>query len=95
MWEKGLFDEVRGLLDMGVPPGCTAMQAIGYKEMVEAISGGCSIYDATLRIKTESRRYAKRQLTWRRRDAGVKWITWEKAPDFEKGLAAINEAINI
>ena len=75
MLEKGLLNEVRGLLDMGVPPGCTAMQAIGYKEMAEVVTGRCSMEDATEKIKMESRRYAKRQLTWLRRDTDVKWIT--------------------
>ena len=74
MLEKGLQDEVRGLLDMGVPPGSTAMQAIGYKEMIDVVLGGCGLSFAADRIKMETRRYAKRQLTWLRRDAGVKWV---------------------
>jgi tRNA dimethylallyltransferase len=89
MAENGLIDEVRGLLETGVPPGCTAMQAIGYKEMAEAISGACSAADALAKIKMESRRYAKRQLTWLRRDAAVKWITWDKTPDLEKGTSIV------
>ena len=63
---KGFEDEVRGLLDIGVPSAATAMQAIGYKEMAEALYGEYSVDEAILRIKTESRRYAKRQLTWLR-----------------------------
>ena len=73
MLEKGLQDEVSRLLDMGVPPGCTAMQAIGYKEMVDVVLGNCSLDAASDRIKMETRRYAKRQLTWLRRDAGIRW----------------------
>lgn len=82
MIEKGLEDEVRALLDVGVPPGCTAMQAIGYKETIGAINGGLDMDFAAGKIKTESRRYAKRQLTWLRRDESVNWLVWEKEPDF-------------
>ena len=64
---KGLEGEVRSLLDMGVPTGCTAMQAIGYKEMVGAINGDFSIEEAIDKIKMESRRYAKRQISWLKR----------------------------
>jgi len=74
MLKKGLFDEVRRLIDMGVPTGCTAMQGIGYKEMAEVITGKCDMSHAADKIKMESRRYAKRQLTWLRRDKEVKWI---------------------
>jgi tRNA dimethylallyltransferase len=80
---KGLEREVRSLLEMGVPPGSTSMQAIGYKEMAGAILGGASLGDAVDTIKMESRRYAKRQLIWLRRDDGLKWIIWEKEPDIE------------
>ena len=73
MLEKGLRDEVSDLLDMGVPPGCTAMQAIGYKEMVDVVFGNCSLESAADMIKMETRRYAKRQLTWLRRDVSVRW----------------------
>lgn len=64
MIDLGLEREVRELLDMGVSPDSTAMQAIGYKELVSVISGDCLLCDAASKIKMESRRYAKRQLTW-------------------------------
>ena len=64
MFEAGLPDEVKSLLDEGVSPECTSMQAIGYKETVLAIRGDCSIDEAKASIKQGSRRYAKRQLTW-------------------------------
>ena len=86
MLAAGLEDEVRRLLEMGAPPGCTAMQAIGYKEMAAAVRGECSAAAAAEKIKRESRRYAKRQITWLRRDSGVKWITWEKTPNLALGL---------
>ena len=89
MIENGLETEVRSLLDTGVPSVSTAMQAIGYKEMMGAIRGECSMENAIARIKQESRRYAKRQLTWLRRDAGVNWITWEIEPDIETAVKFI------
>lgn len=81
MVEAGLFDEVRALLAEGIPADCTAMQAIGYKEAVGAVRGACTEAEAADRIRQESRRYAKRQLTWLRRDPSLFWIRFEKAPD--------------
>lgn len=86
MIARGLLDEVRGLLDAGVPETGTAMQAIGYKELLPVLRGETSLLQGQAQIKQESRRYAKRQLTWLRRETGVKWILWEGVPNFEKGL---------
>ena len=77
----GLFDEVRALLDRGVPDDCTAMQAIGYKEAVLALRGAMTREEALERIKQSSRQYAKRQLTWLRRDKDIRWVCWDKQPD--------------
>lgn len=82
MAKAGLFDEVREILASGVPEKCTAMQAIGYKEAAQAIRGEITEAEAIDTIKRESRRYAKRQLTWLRRKEGMGWILWENAPDF-------------
>jgi len=84
MMRQGLEAEVRSLLAGGIPPESTAMQAIGYKELAAAIDGKCTVSEAVESIKRESRRYAKRQLSWLRRDKGVHWIFWKKEPDFEK-----------
>ena len=70
----GLLDEIRSLLDSGIPKKCTAMQAIGYKEFVEALDGNCTIEDATALVQQSSRHYAKRQLTWFRKNKNVHWI---------------------
>jgi len=86
MLEDGLVDEVRRLLEMGVDAGCTAMQAIGYKEIAAALRSGGDLAAAAEAVKQNSRRYAKRQLSWLRRDPTVHWIQWEKEPDFGKGL---------
>lgn len=81
MVRYGLFDEVEGLLTDGLSPDCTAMQAIGYKEIAYCCRGLYPPGEAIDRIKLASRRYAKRQLTWLRRDAGLHWIVWDGAPD--------------
>ncbi len=81
MVRDGLFDEAEGLLAEGLSPDCTAMQAIGYKEIADCCRGLYPPGEAIDRIKLASRRYAKRQLTWLRRDAGLHWIAWDGAPD--------------
>ena len=86
MMAAGLVEEVEGLLASGVPERCTAMQAIGYKEMAAALRAGRAVSEAAEEIKLRSRQYAKRQLTWFRREPSVKWITWEKIPDFSMAL---------
>lgn len=86
MMDQGLESEVRSLLGGGLPSESTAMQAIGYKELAAAIEGKCTFSEAVESIKRESRRYAKRQLSWLRRDKSVHWIFWEKEPDYEKAI---------
>ena len=86
MFARGLMDEVRSLLSSGVPDDCTAMQAIGYKEAVAALRGECSVEEARARIQQESRRYAKRQLTWFRRDKEIEWHRFGSEPDLSEAL---------
>ena len=83
MVEQGLFREVEGLLAAGLSPESTAMQAIGYKEVVRSLQGELSREEAVALIKQSSRRYAKRQLTWFNRDKEALPILWEDEPDFE------------
>lgn len=82
MVQQGLFDEVRALLAAGVPADCTAMQAIGYKELVRALDAGGDLAPAVEEIKRRSRQYAKRQLTWFRRKEDTEWILLDKMQDF-------------
>ena len=86
MMAQGLEGEVRRLLDDGVPAACTAMQAIGYKEMAAAILEGRPIGEGAEEVKLRSRQYAKRQLTWFRRNAGANWHLWDEIPDFSAAL---------
>ena len=83
---RGLEEEVRALLRAGIPPKSTAMQAIGYKEMVSALAGERPLAEGIAEIKLRSRQYAKRQLSWFRRREGAHWILWKKTPNFEECL---------
>ena len=74
MLEMGLISEIESLLGSGIPPKCTAMQAIGYKEFVAALDGQCTIEEAAAQVRQSSRRYAKRQLTWLRRNKAIHWL---------------------
>ena len=81
MMENGLEDEVRALLARGIDPKTTAMQAIGYKEMAAALRGECTVEQAVEEIKQSSRRYAKRQLTWFRRNEAIHWLYVDETPN--------------
>lgn len=83
MMEAGLTDEVKRLIDLGVDEKTTAMQAIGYKEIALALRGECSMSEAVETVKRESRRYAKRQLSWLSGKKDVNWILWKNEPDYE------------
>lgn len=74
MVEEGLVDEVTALLQEGFREGLTAGQAIGYKEIVAALDGQCTLAEAIDAIKLATRRYAKRQRTWFRKDTRIRWI---------------------
>lgn len=74
MLQMGLMEEIRQLLDSGIPAKCTAMQAIGYKEFVAALDGQCTPAEAAAQVQQSSRRYAKRQLTWFRRNPAMRWL---------------------
>ena len=74
MLDMGLVEEIRDLLAMGIPSKCTAMQAIGYKEFVSALEGQGTVAEAADLVRQSSRRYAKRQLTWFRRNPSMNWL---------------------
>lgn len=91
MVAAGLEDEVRRLLTSGISPKCTAMQAIGYKEFTQALSGEMTWQEATDVVKLRSRQYAKRQLTWFGRNPNTRWVRWDDPPEFEQGRRASTE----
>ncbi len=74
MLQQGLIAEIQALLKSGIPEKCTAMQAIGYKEFLEALEGKCSFQEAAAQVQQSSRHYAKRQLTWFRRNKKMHWL---------------------
>jgi len=78
MINDGLEEEVRKLMSLGLNRNTTAMQALGYKEMADAIEGKISFNEAVELIKRDSRRYAKRQLTWFRRDREGIWLNLDE-----------------
>lgn len=84
MIEAGLVEEVKSLWQKGIGTDTTAMQAIGYKELVTFLEGDCTLGDAIEKIKMESRRYAKRQMTWFRRNKDIVWINAEDEDFYEK-----------
>ena len=93
MMAAGLPDEVRTLMEAGVPPSATALQAIGYKELLPALRGERSLAEAAEEVKLRSRQYAKRQLTWLRRNPSIHWIYWEKERNFSDALQNATEIL--
>ena len=91
MIADGLFDEVKKLLEEGLSPQSTAMQAIGYKESAEALSGRITCAEAIEKIKISSHRYAKRQITWFGRREDVLRILFDTEPDFEYAMRLSHE----
>lgn len=71
---EGLVEEVSRLLHRGIDPSATSMQGLGYKEIVGYLRGDCALDDAIALLKKNTRRFAKRQLTWFRADSRIKWI---------------------
>ena len=84
MLQQGLVEEIRTLLASGIPAKCTAMQAIGYKEFVAALEGIGTIEEAAEDVKKSSRHYAKRQLTWFRRNKEMHWLTRQAGQSTDK-----------
>ena len=85
MFQSGLLEEAQAVFASGCGP--TAVQAIGYKELLPYFAGTVSLEEAKENIKRETRRYAKRQLTWLRRESGLHWIEADRCGSFEHLLA--------
>ena len=86
MVRQGLLQEVQDLLDSGLPRDATALQAIGYKQFLAVADGAATTDQAVEGVKLRSRQYAKRQLTWLRRNPDIHWILWDREPDFPAAL---------
>ena len=83
MLEKGLVDEVKNLLNMGYSRDLVSMQGIGYKEIIKYLDGEYTYDEAIEIIKRDSRRYAKRQITWFKRYKEAKWFNLDEYEDFD------------
>jgi len=93
MLEMGLEAEIRSLLTSGISPHCTAMQAIGYKEFVAALEGHSTIEEAAEEVRKASRHYAKRQLTWFRRNPNIHWLSRQTGQSSEEILQRARQLI--
>jgi tRNA dimethylallyltransferase len=93
MLEMGLVEEIKSLLSSGIPAKCTAMQAIGYKEFIAALDGRCTIEDAADQVRQSSRHYAKRQLTWFRRNKSIHWLTRSAGDSADKIIEAARQVV--
>ncbi len=93
MLDLGLLEEIQSLLDSGLAPGSTAFQAIGYKEFLDYLKGTCTCAEAADRLKQSSRRYAKRQLTWFRRNPEIRWLKRSLNTEFSELCCMARENI--
>ena len=95
MLKHGLIEEVKALLEEGISPASVSMQGLGYKEIVAYLKGGCSLDEAVYILKRDTRHFAKRQITWFKREEDVIWLN---RPEFdrsdEKILAEMLKLIN-
>ena len=91
MVEQGLLQEVERLLSSDADRRATAWQAIGYKQFLSVADGTATVAEAVEEVKLRSRQYAKRQLTWLRRNENIFWVRWEKEPNFPAGLQKATE----
>ena len=89
MFKRGLVDEVKKLLPLGLAENRTAMQAIGYRQVVEHLRGERSLPETIELVKIRTRQFAKRQMTWFRRHAQAKWINCEPQETAENMAARI------
>lgn len=98
MLEAGLVEEVQKLKDMGCTRNHISMQGLGYKEILEYLDGGCTLDEAVYRIKRDTRHFAKRQLTWFRREKDVTWIPrqeFRQTSGQEEDAAILEYMLNI
>ena len=89
MISNGLVDEVKKLLDNGCTPDMVSMQGLGYKEIIPFINGDYSLLDAVYILKRDTRHFAKRQLTWFRREKDVIWVDKDELSDIDDQIKYI------
>ncbi|MBR6349336.1 MAG: tRNA (adenosine(37)-N6)-dimethylallyltransferase MiaA [Lachnospiraceae bacterium] len=84
MMDEGLADEVKWLLDSGISPDSLAMQGLGYKEIADYILCKCSLDEAVYKLKLNTRHFAKRQITWFKREKDAIWVNYEDFAGIEE-----------
>ena len=84
MMEKGLRNEVEALLEAGVPETAQSMNGIGYKEMIPCIRGECSIDEAAEKIRLATRHYAKRQMTFLKREECIRYVRTDRNDAYDE-----------
>lgn len=93
MMEEGLVQEVASLLDRGVGPGCISMQGLGYKEIASYLRGEVPLETAVSELKRDTRRFAKRQLSWFRHMKDIHWVDMTDTANFSTSFAMIRDII--
>ena len=94
MMEQGLVDEVRKLLEYGCTKDMVSMQGLGYKEIIPYLDGECSLEEAVYILKRDTRHFAKRQLTWFRREKDVTWVEKSLYDSEEEMLQSMLEELS-
>ena len=89
MMKDGLLEEVRALHEKGVDEEAQSMQGLGYKELLPVVKGEMPLADAVSLLKLRTRHYAKRQLTWFKRDERIQWLPWKLDMDLGQLAAMI------
>ena len=89
MWDAGFVDEVRALAARGLATGRTASRALGYQQVLAFLAGEGTEADAFEMTVTGTRRFARRQDAWYRKDARISWVGWDAADRVEQALAAV------
>ena len=94
MLEEGLVEEVRQALAYGCTSDMVSMQGLGYKEIIPYLQGACSLDEAVYILKRDTRHFAKRQLTWFRRERDVIWVDKTQLPDTGQQLAYMQQQLH-
>jgi tRNA dimethylallyltransferase len=89
MWDAGLVEEVRNLAGRGLAAGRTASRALGYQQVLAFLAGECTEAEAFEATVSGTRRFARRQDAWFRKDPRISWVGWETTDRVERALAAV------
>jgi tRNA dimethylallyltransferase len=90
MWQQGLVGEAEGLIDHGIREGKTSSRAIGYSQALAQIDGELSEQEAIAQTVQLTQRYARRQMSWFRRDERIQWLDYQDPTVFEKAISMIS-----